>query len=579
MPLMSRLARASAAGLAVALLAGPLAIPAEAATAKTSAAEKRRVDRVATPELKWYTCYVWAQCATAKVPLDYDRPHGRQVEVALLRVKARDQKHKIGSLFVNPGGPGASATQFALLSPLFLSDSLLSRFDIVGMDPRGVGFSDTAACFTSAGKQTSALKGMQSIFPVGKKEERAYLRSAKKLGQACSTTGRPLTGSMSTAEVARDMEVMRRAVGDKKLNYLGFSYGSAIGEYYADMFPDRFRTIAIDGVLNPRSWVGSDKTGNVVQDVRLNSAGGAYKAFVVIMKRCKAAGTKRCAFAAGDPLKRFGYLTARLKRDPITIPVPLLGITVKITYASFIGDVLDALYSPTAGDDVTQLAADMTVLTSLSSTATQLAAARTRYAKHIRGRLARSFPYDNSIDAYASIMCTDGLHPKDASKWPAYAAAADRKAPYFGRAWAWASVQCARNTWTVRDEDAYTGPFTKRTKNTVLVVGSYWDPATNYRDAVQTARMMPNSRLLSSNNWGHTAYGTSPCATGAIDRYLLTKKAPAKGASCKGTDQPFTGAPASSPVLDLSAASVSSLMAQGLPAAGTPKMLPPVARR
>src|SRR4029450_6549043 len=133
-------------------------------------------------------------------------------------------------------------------------------------------------------------------------------------------------------------------------------------------------------------------------------------------------------------------------------------------------------------------------------------AARSAYSR-IRSGLGRA--YENSFDSYAAVMCTDGKHPSDAGVWPAQAAAADRNAPDFGRAWAWASVQCARNSWTVRDEDAYVGPWTRRTASTVLVVGSYWDPATNYYDAKASATLLPNSRLPSSNNWGTTADGAA----------------------------------------------------------------------
>ncbi|MFG1603342.1 alpha/beta fold hydrolase [Actinoplanes sp. NPDC049265] len=584
---MSLIRRLAVAGLAATLLAGPLSTPADAAAtlpagplstpadvaaARTSAREKHRVDAVRTPKLKWYKCYVYAECATATVPLDYDRPGGAKTEIALVRLRATDRKHRVGSLFVNPGGPGGSATQFALLSPLFLSDKLLARFDIVGMDPRGVGFSDNVTCFDSPRQQANALKGMTPRFPYGKKEEKAYVASAVRLGRACSTTGRPLTGAMSTAEVARDMDVMRRAVGDKRLNYLGFSYGSVLGSYYANMFPDRFRTIAIDGVINPRAWAGTKQTRNIVQDVRLDSAGGAYRAFAELMNRCAQAGPEKCEFAGGNTLTRFHNITEHLKRNPIVVPVPVLGITVRITYADFIGEVLDALYSPSAGEDVAALAADLQLLQS-GATGAGVTAAQTRFADRMR----RGFPYDNSLDAYASVMCTDGRHPANASSWPAAAAAADKKAPYFGRAWTWASVPCARDTWTVRDEDAYTGPFNTRTRNPVLVVGSFWDPATNYRDAVQTARKLPNSRLLSSNNWGHTAYGTSACATGAMDTYLLTKRLPAKGTVCTAP-QPFTGANLI-PGIELSTASVNALVAQGRPAPGAAKQLPPIAGR
>lgn len=562
MPTTTRLLAAGLAGL---LLAGPLAVPAAAApvvsravTATTNATEKRRVDGVRTPSLKWAKCHGYAQCATATVPLDYDQPKGKTVKIALLRIRARDQRHKIGSLFVNPGGPGAPATTFALLSPLFLSDALLNRFDIVGMDPRGIGASTKVNCFGTTANQAAQLRGMLPPFPYGEAEETAYIASARAFGKACSTRGTPLSASMSTAEVARDMEVMRRAVGDRKLNYLGFSYGTALGQYYANMFPERFRTIAIDGVINPVAWAGSTATGNMIQDDRLDSAGGAYKAFNEIMKRCDRAGTTRCVFAADDPKVRFKILTDRLKANPVTLTGYGSG-SIEITYADFIADILNALYGHTAGADVAALSQQMWTLTS-SSSATTVATAGSAYAR-TRQRLARA-TYNNSFDAFAAVTCTDGRHPSDASRWPAQAAAADQRAPYFGRAWAWASVPCARSTWTARDEDAYGGPFTKRTRNTVLVVGSYWDPATNYDDAVKSSRLLPNSRLLSSTNWGHTAYGTSACVTVAMDRYLLNGVLPVRGKVCAGADQPFT-----------------TQVARGRSAAGERKVLPPIHER
>ncbi|MEV4640896.1 alpha/beta hydrolase [Actinoplanes sp. NPDC049548] len=590
MPLTLRLLAASVAGL---VLAGGAAVPAVAApgtsvtasgtsvtapgtpvagmdaagSAVTSALEARRVGAVATPHLRWYACYSWAQCATAHVPLDYDNPHGEQTTVALLRVRAKDQRHRIGSLFVNPGGPGSSATSFALVAPMVLSDSLLERFDVVGMDPRGIGASDAVSCFTDAGRQTAALKGMGVAFPVGAKQTRTYLKSVRKLATGCSTTGRRLAGAMSTAEVARDMDVMRRAVGDKKLSYLGFSYGTALGQYYANMFPDRFRAIAVDGVINPRSWIGSARTQGVIQDERLGSAQGAERALRRILTLCDKAGESRCAFAAGDPVRRFATLAGRLRARPVTLE------GVKVTYATFIGYVLTSLYAADAPDQVTGLARDLWALTSTHASASEVAAA----ASSVQGR---AFPYDNSLDAYAAVMCTDGRHPAKVASWPAKVAKAAERAPYFGPAWAWASAPCARDIWQVRDEDAYTGPFTRRTRNTVLVVGSYWDPATNYYQAVGSAGLLAHARLLSSDNFGHTAYGTSPCVTAAMDGYLLHKTLPAKGAVCRAA-QPFTTAleqpvQETAAALDLATASKAEIAAQGLPPADAPKQLPPV---
>ncbi len=612
MPLTTRLL---AVGITGVVLAGALNAPALAApvppaalapatatasavrapAARTSAAEARRVDRVKTPKIRWYTCYGWAQCATVKVPLDYDRPKGAKTSLALLRVKAKNQKAKIGSLFVNPGGPGGSATMMAMLSPMFLSNSLLDRFDVVGVDPRGIGFSKNVKCFSSAGTQAAAMAGLAPFFPYGKKEEAAYIKAAKAFGRACSTTGKPLTGAMSTAEVARDMDVMRRAVGDRKLTYLGFSYGSALGQYYANMFPDRFRALAVDGVINPVNWVGTSTTRHTIQDDRMRSADGAYQALRELLKRCRTAGPEYCELAAdGDPAVTFATVARKLKTDPIVMPDFVGSGTVKITYADFIGAILGALYTPMAGELVDMLTTSFSIMLADPGTVDgpELAAARSVLAKRFsRAAPGRDFPYVNEVDAYSGVMCTDGRHPRNASSWPAAVARADKRAPYFGRAWAWASVQCARDTWTVRDEDAYQGPFTRRTAATVLIVGSTWDPATNYVEAVTSAKLLPNSRLLTSRNWGHTAYGTGACATGVIDKYLLRGTLPAKGKVCTGEAQPFTRplGEGFQPLedeqpIDMTGAAdadatMSKLAARGLPAPGTPKVLPPVVGR
>ncbi|GAA2698045.1 hydrolase [Actinoplanes palleronii] len=511
----------------------------QATPAKTSKAERKRVDSVPTPKLGWYKCYGIAECATVKLPLDYDKPKGAKTEIAVLRVKAKDQKHKIGSLFVNPGGPGGSATSFALDAPYFLSESVLQKFDVVGVDPRGIGASANIKCFRSVKAQTAVLNKLNIAFPVGAKQEATYLAGAKALGKACSTTGKPLSGAMSTAEVARDMDVVRRAVGDKKLTYLGFSYGTALGEYYANMFPDRVRALAIDGNLDPRAWVGAGSAGNQILDARLHSANGAYRALKEIFKRCDQAGEKYCAFAAGNPEANFAAIATSLKAKPVVVSDE--SGTYTITYADFVGAELSMLYSPYAGESTMQLAADVAALIKGGSSSA-VSTARASVLHRIRTARATGydFPYDNGFEATMGVVCTDGTHPKNVASWPAATTVRDRQAPYFGKAWGYIDVPCARTTWTVRDEDAYRGPFTKRTSAPVLLVGNFWDPATNYDSSVAMSRQLPNSRLLTSDNWGHTAYGTGTCATGAIDRYLLSAALPAKGKVCAAEHQPFT---------------------------------------
>ncbi|MES9543647.1 MULTISPECIES: alpha/beta fold hydrolase [unclassified Actinomadura] len=552
----------------------------------TSPVEKKRVDRVPAPKPAWYKCYGYAECATVRLPLDYDDPKGATTEVAVLRVKARNAKKRIGSLFVNPGGPGGQGTAIAYQAPDFLGKDVLDRFDIVGFDPRGIGFSSNVACFKSTRDQSLALAGMDVAFPVGAKQEAAYIKSAKALGKGCSTTGKKLAGAMSSAEAARDMDVLRRAVGDKKLSYLGFSYGTAIGQYYANMFPDRVRAVAVDGVIDPVSWVGTRKTAGQILDDRLRSADGAYKALREILVRCGKAGKAKCTFAAyGDPVKNFDVLAKRLKAKPADIEGD------KITYADFVGGALGMLYDPSGYEIIDAMATDLWKATSSSSTAAQKAEARKALAKRIAERRAeverrkeaaakvsaKDFPYYNDLEAFSGVTCTDGLHPKKAGSWPAQTAASDKRAPYFGRAWGWGSVQCAGDAWKVRDEDAYTGPFNRRTSAPVLFVGNYYDPATNYKEAVSSSKMLPNSRLLSSNSWGHTAYGTSDCVTKAVEGYLVRVALPPAGKVCVGDVQPFAGNPGQA--LGTRGPADASAMATQVSAAGNGAKLPPVATR
>jgi len=442
---------------------------------------------------------------------------------------------------------------------------VLDRFDIMGFDPRGTNFSDNVKCWGNLGTQFAAIEPIFNLpFPYERPEVRAFVRASESFGKACSTTGAPLSGSMSTAEVARDMDVLRRMTGDKQLTYLGFSYGSYLGTVYANLFPDRVRAVAIDGVIDPVGWAGTAATASVPQTQRIRSGEGAAKALNEILVRCRKAGPKHCQLAAaGDPVKTYARIVAELKAAPVVITDPESGeAAIELTYPVLTSFLLGDLYSPDGWMFVDlDLSAVLSLLESPADPGTPAAkrqaaatqallakattqASKERAAAREKQRLGRTagwaFPYSNGPEAFQSVLCTDGRNPKEAWDWAAYAARNDRTAPDFGRLWTWASAPCASSTWTVRDEDTYRGPFTRTTANPVLVVGNYWDPATNYQGAVTTSRLLPNSSLLSSNSWGHTAYGTSACVNTAVERYLLTKKVPAPGTTCVGDAQPFS---------------------------------------
>lgn len=568
-----------AAALPTAVLVGPAAArpPAPAPSRAVPG-----VDRVPTPVLRWTPCgpgfAAGTGCTTVELPLDHDDPTGPTTTVALLRRPAADRARRIGTLFVNPGGPGGSGVELANAADLFLDRQVLDRFDVVGFDPRGTNLSDTVRCWPTEQAQVEELAGLNRAFPTGRRQTQAAVASARAFGRACARSGRPLAASMSTAQVARDMDVLRRAVGDEQLTYLGFSYGSYLGAVYADLFPDRVRALALDGVLDPVAWAGTRATRDVPQTTRLRSGEGSARALRELLVRCRAAGPRYCSLAAhGDPVAVHARVLAAVKRRPLVIPDPWYPQTW--SYAETVGTLLDLLYSPYAGDDVDSF---LTYLADLLGPAPVTMAERRAAAAGLhRVRLARAAAravgrptarhrarfgtpepfYSNAADAFQTVLCTDGRNPARAERWPGLARAAGLGTGGFGRLWAWSSAPCAGSTWTVRDEDAHRGPFTARTAHPVLVVGALWDPATPYTGAVAAARLLPGSRLLTSDSWGHTAYGTSRCVDRAVTAYLVDGTLPAAGARCAGDQQPYRVP------LDQDPETVGGMSVQGGPAA------------
>jgi pimeloyl-ACP methyl ester carboxylesterase len=501
--------------------------PAQAAD-RTSSTEARRVDRVKTPRLAWIEDEDGGgYSTTVKLPRDYDHPNSNEakVTIALFKVPAADPARRIGTLFLNPGGPGGSGVDIARAATSFLSQSVLDRFDIVGFDPRGTNASSRVRCFSSSGRQGAALAGMSAAFPNTGTEEKTFIAAGKKLASGCSGYGAPMASSMSTAEVARDLDVLRRAVGDAKLNYLGFSYGSYLGAVYANMFPDRFRAMVIDGVLDPVAYAGTKATRSVPTSLRIKSAEGTWKALTDGLAACAAAGPAYCPLS--NPRGDFDLVAAALKAAPKGVPIYNGSEVLNYTYANFISDVLNALYYPDGMDWVASVVATLkSIVTSSDDDAITGSTAKlntlVKGFHRVTGvGLDDDSTYDNSLEAYSGVMCTDTWQAGDPNTWIAANARAAAKAPYFSRIWGWSDVQCATNYWKAKDEDAYHGTFSKRTASPVMIVGNYHDPATNYTGAEAAKRLMPNSYLVKSDSWGHTAYGTSDCVTDRVDAYLL----------------------------------------------------------
>lgn len=535
---MTTIARRLLAASALLSLVLPTAATSAAAVPTTSAIERARVDAVPTPTLHWTACDL-GECAIGRVPLDYDDPNGPSVEIALTRIPARDPSRRLGSLFLNPGGPGASGTEFPQRAREWLGAEVQDRFDLIGMDPRGLGRSTNTQCFPSVrmlDRVTSTLIGL--TFPVKPVEEVRFMGAAAALSLSCSGFGRQVASAISTAQVARDLDVLRRAVGDRQLSYLGFSYGTYLGQVYANLFPDRVRALALDGVIDPREWVGAPANAEVPMTVRMDSATATSDALDEVLRRCEAAPT-----VCGVPNARatFDRVAAALRKAPFTVDDP--EGAYQVTYQQFITATVFSLYSKEGAENIPLLAAtlDQVRASSGSGSAAERTSHGARFQRLAKQALEQASRYSNVVELVPVVMCSDSLNPRHVWRWKDLAEREDARNPYVGRFWLWNSVYCARDVWGAQDEDAYQGPFNKWTANPVLVVGSLHDPATSYRAASAVSRLLPNSRLLTSNNWGHTGYGISACTTAAVDRYLIERRLPPPATICSDAAQPYQG--------------------------------------
>ncbi|MET8758061.1 alpha/beta hydrolase [Lentzea sp. NPDC004782] len=459
------------------------------------------------PRIDWQACgqdHTGFDCASVKVPLDYDNPHGATTTIALARKPATDQAHRIGSLFINPGGPGGSGVDFAFSAGTRLSANLQGRFDVVGFDPRGIGRSDPLHCFASEEDLTKFFEGVPA-FPYQAAQERPFYDRYRSLGPQC-LDDQPIARHMSTADVARDLDLLRRAVGDRKISYLGFSYGTFLGATYANLFPNNIRALVVDGVLNPELW----SSGRQVESDRI----ATKEEFREFLRNCDEA---KCVFGPQSE-KRWNALLASVRAKPIQLGDRLY------TYDAVVNAAIGAMYNPNSWPSAASLFDQL----SNASAAVSVAAEP---------------DYDNGFDAYNGNVCADIEFPHSFEAYRStarYAAAGSE----FGPAWWWGNAACAN--WPV-NADRFTGPWHTRTSAPVLVVGNHFDGVTDFRGAQAVNRQLAGSRLLAYAGWGHTAYGRSKCASDHTNAYLLNGTLPPVGTVCPANPNPFLPTAAAAP--------------------------------
>ncbi|TFB48382.1 alpha/beta hydrolase [Cryobacterium tagatosivorans] len=502
---------AVAAALALTLaLSGcvPWFLPQESPSTSTPTGEQvgDALDPFYSQVLRWKDCGDGLQCTTATAPLDWTEPGAGDIDLALVRHPAIGGK-RVGSLLVNPGGPGGSGYDFVKDSLDYATDKKLQAgFDIVGFDPRGVGRSTAVACYEPA-QMDEYLYGLTAA-PRGTDAWIQELETAAAdFGSACAENTGALLGHVDTESAARDLDLLRAVLGDKKLNYLGYSYGTFLGATYAELFPDKVGRLALDGALDP-STSNFDVTR--VQAQGFESALRAYLADCLSSSKCPFTGT------VDQAMNTIGALLASVDASPIAAKDGR-----KLGSNALLTAIIYPLYQATAWTYLSDM---------FESVMAGEADYAFQFADQYNGRNKDGTYADNSTEAFMAINCVDYAYNDDPATMRAQAAEIEAAAPTIGRYMTFGDIGCAN--WP----HAFTGERREiRAEGAapILVVGTTNDPATPYVWAKNLAAQLDSGHLVTYEGEGHTAYNKSnDCVNNVVDDYLLSGKVPASDPRC-----------------------------------------------
>lgn len=434
------------------------------------------------------------QCSSLQVPLDYSNPGGSKITLAMIRLPSTGTKaQRVGSLLINPGGPGGSTID-SFDNPLTqeLSTTLRQHFDVVGWDPRGVGHSTPAIACTQ-GAQADRLNADSPDITTAAGQAQLQADTQEEIKACVANSGAALLQHIGTTDAARDMDAIRIAVGDRKLSYLGYSYGTLLGATYASEFPANVRALVLDGAVDPSL---DNVTGNEVQAAGFESS---LKAFLA---DCQSRGSKCSWHPRGDLLTAFRSLMTSIAAT--SLPTQEKGRVLTSTLA--LNGVAASLYSRDSWmyleEGLSSAASgDGTVLLELSDDLTDRSA---------------SGHYSNLDASLVAVDCKDDYQPSGLGPVMASYKRMLVSAPDFAT-FALSELECGE--WPFKPTSQ--PKLVVNGAPPILVVGGTGDPATPLSEARGLSAALPGSRLLVRDGEGHTSYGSSSCVRAAADAYLL----------------------------------------------------------